>query len=820
MDRRGLILPALALFVVTVAVVVAGVVFALCWTAGEVSAGTSVLDEDTIWRVQGVLDLPAIPADGTNSSWRVPAFDDSDWALARGGIFDGYGYWQTRRLNKLRLRAGFGVGAMSGNVRFVLRATYRGGAVIYLNGVEVARSHMPAGDLPAGSKAEAYPVEAYLEADGGRMLPRSSRPAQSDLSIYELRIREIEVVLPTALLREGENVLALELYRASDQDLPDAAWYEDEHGDMSWNQVGFCGATLVAQGSTAVTPNAYPRDGISLWNAEPTAGVAAGGIDHAGPFAKPGKVSLVGPRNGVCSGQIVVSAGTQSVAVSATIGAISKHGASGEAEKELIADECVRVLYAVQAQGSHSDALAEEPIAGPRLVPLWVIVELPPGQEPGNYSGELTVNAGSRQFRVPVEVTVCPWTLPDPEDYLSHVSVLHSPDTLATRYSVPPYSDEHFALVDESLTMMGRLGNDVIYIPVVRYTHLGNNSGMIRWVETGDGFLPDFSVLERFLDLYESRVGEPQVLCLEVWNRRIQRGEEPIVSRLDPRTGEVSELRAPRYGRDGSDEFWRPMMDGVRDTVIRRGWDERCIMVGVATDWWPRRATVDFYKTISPYARWAIFTHGREKNLRRSDRPGAVVIGPGMEIGYHESPYVLPGRAAWMPWERGFIRATSMRQYVKDSSHLLFYRLAPDVACTPETLGIARIGFDYWEAQGYTLIGAYERWNKLFRNNPRALIAPGPQGPLATVRYQMFREGIQETEARLYIAQALHRDAMTPFLDPDLRSRCHDVIGERLAARELAAHYVESASVRWHSQTERIYQVAARLQESIAEGRE
>jgi hypothetical protein len=41
------------------------------------------------------------------------------------------------------------------------------------------------------------------------------------------------------------------------------------------------------------------------------------------------------------------------------------------------------------------------------------------------------------------------------------------------------------------------------------------------------------------------------------------------------------------------------------------------------------------------------------------------------------------------------------------------------------------------------------------RNNSPALIAPGPDGPLATVRYEMFREGLQEAEARLVIEKAL-----------------------------------------------------------------
>jgi len=806
------------LLAVTLVVVGAGIVSVLRWTAGSGLAGVAALNEDTIWRVQSVLDIDGIETGPAGSDWRNPGYDDREWAPARGEVFGDYGYWQTSQLMSLRLRAAFGAGPVPGDVRLVFRAAYRGGIVVYLNGIEVARSHLPPGDLSGDIVATAYPVEAYLGKDG-RMLARSARPAHSDSDLYEARIRHVETVLPAELLREGENVVALELCRAAEQDLPERAWYEDENGDMSWNLVGFCGAELVVQGGAGIEPNTGPRDGVSAWNAETTAAVAMGAIDHGGYPERLEKMSLVAPRNGVCSGQVVLSSGKEPVEVRAKLGPLARRDGAGEGEAgERIPAARVQLRYAVQVEGGYGLALARAPAAKTTMVPVWVIVEVPPGQAPGVYCGEMTVEAGSRRFSVPVEVTVGSWTLPQPRDYVSHVSVLHSPDTLASWYEVEPYSDEHFSLIEKSLSMMGALGNDVIYVPVVKYTHLGNNSGMIRWVESEDGFRPDFSVLERFLELYASHVGEPKVLCLEVWNRRIQRGESPIVTGLNPQTGEVFEMSAPKYGSAESDAFWRPMADGVKRIVQRHGWDEQCIMVGVATDWWPRRRTVDFLKAVMPHARWAIFTHGRDKDLRRSDRPGSVTIGPGMEIGYLESPFFLRGKGMWMPWERGFYKATSMRQYVTMVSHPLTYRLAPDVACTPECMGIARIGFDYWERGGYTLIGAHERWNKLYRRNPRALTLPGPDGPLPTVQYQMFREGVQEAEARIFVARVLYEDADTPMLDPELRARCQDAIRERLVFRELVDHHVEWASVLWRQRTEQIFRVAGTLHRHIEGG--
>jgi len=226
-----------------------GMAVILKWTAPQTGDELLLLNEESIWWVQSVIDEPALGDSDSSPEWRSPGFDTVGWARHQGEVFGGYGYWQTDRIRSLRLRTEFGLGEVSASTRYVFSVAFRGGGVVYVNGAEIARAHMPAGEFAPGTAAEAYPAAAYLDANGTRVLPRSVRPAESDTSIYESRIRTIEVVLPADLLGDGENVVALELYHAAAPDLPAKMLSQIGEAELSWNHVGFCGATLAAHGN-------------------------------------------------------------------------------------------------------------------------------------------------------------------------------------------------------------------------------------------------------------------------------------------------------------------------------------------------------------------------------------------------------------------------------------------------------------------------------------------------------------------------------------------------------------------------------------------
>ena len=68
-------------------------------------------------------------------------------------------------------------------------------------------------------------------------------------------------------------------------------------------------------------------------------------------------------------------------------------------------------------------------------------------------------------------------------------------------------------------------------------------------------------------------------------------------------------------------------------------------------------------------------------------------------------------------------------------------------------------------------------WNNL--NINIHLLARGEKAPVATARFEMMREGIQECEARIFIEHALTNKTLRGKLGDDLTQRCQEILDTR-----------------------------------------
>ena len=352
--------------------------------------------------------------------------------------------------------------------------------------------------------------------------------------------------------------------------------------------------------------------------------------------------------------------------------------------------------------------------------------------------------------------------------------MIHSPDTLALHYGVKPWSDKHFALMEKTIAMMGQLGSDIVHVPVILHTYRGVKTGMIRWVKEGEGYRRDYSVMEKYLDQWTKHCGPPKAVALDMWSKLydpevIDAREKNVaktrklksalkITLLDPASGDMTELDAPRIDDPAGEPFWRPVFDEVRQIVRRRGWPENVIMIGEPQDDRPRLPFVKLIEQWAPYVRWSVYSHfsGDSTSLGTKVRmgegrprdDGRWIILPGMEVGY-----------GVMPFEHMSPTMTPQDQSRQKMTALLAgsYRFSFGQASTPEayrtvvwwTGNSGRHGMDYWRISGgKRLFGSL---GNLHGMTPVSMTAPGPDGPLPTVRFQMYREAVQEAEAWLTI---------------------------------------------------------------------
>ncbi len=251
-------------------------------------------------------------------------------------------------------------------------------------------------------------------------------------------------------------------------------------------------------------------------------------------------VRMVGARNGQASGQVVLLHPQEGAEVRVAPGPLQ--GPDGQR----IPADAIQVRYGSQTEPhvlpedmiddlrqrhnlhdpqeheirrSRNDyrILADTPPLGFSRLPVWLTVHVPADAREGTYTGTVGISAGS-QHQVEVRLEVGGYQLPASRDYVSHVNLIYSPCSVALRYGVSPWSDQHLALMRRSLHWYAAVGQDVFYVPYTTGTHFGTRSPLVRFVRRGDALEPDFRAFERFAAQWQEQVGTPRFVILYLWD--------------------------------------------------------------------------------------------------------------------------------------------------------------------------------------------------------------------------------------------------------------------------------------------------------------
>jgi hypothetical protein len=251
-----------------------------------------------------------------------------------------------------------------------------------------------------------------------------------------------------------------------------------------------------------------------------------------------------------------------------------------------------------------------------------------------------------------------------------------------------------------------------------------------------------------------------------------------MVALWDPQTKVVTETECPHVGEPGSEAFYKRLIGGVRAIVLRRGWPERCILLGMGGDARPSLETAALLRQWAPYARWYLLSHfasdpgsihtknASAKAAAAGDtlaaeggkllKAGKLIAIGGLEIGLKDHPWSGPRWGswtcgmtalefeAWLARPDEFIDIGTARWLWQDYSPPLLYRTLPGLWGN-----LGRIGLDFWNPKEK---GAPH--NADYFTAIESVTAPGPAGAIPTVQFQMLREGVQDAEVRWAIIRA------------------------------------------------------------------
>ncbi|MCX7806606.1 MAG: hypothetical protein N3A38_15690, partial [Planctomycetota bacterium] len=266
--------------------------------------------EDKALDARGAPTAPPLPpANPPPPDWMKPDFDDSGWQRRKGVVLD-----LPADSSMLCLRGRFEVAdpGAAGDLR--LDMSFIGGAVVYLNGREIARRRLPAGELKPDTPADPYPDEAYLRPDGFLYANFFGDPEKFKDRL-RVRYRSLSGVrLPADGLVKGVNVLAIGLYRAPASELlltkKPAMWNRESWrgpGLYWWTRVGLESLMLSAPADAAgVVSNVGCPPGFRVWT-HPVCSVVPQDA-HAEAISSIRPVTMTTGRNGFAAGQIVAAA--------------------------------------------------------------------------------------------------------------------------------------------------------------------------------------------------------------------------------------------------------------------------------------------------------------------------------------------------------------------------------------------------------------------------------------------------------------------------------------------------------------------------------
>jgi len=813
-----------------------------------------VLDTPSVWRMHHTLRPPVLQQpDGTTTplllnvewldwettsppaDWTTPAFNDRAWMRGPARRCA-----RTPYLARLSMRGKFEVTDPSAVAELSVAVEYYGGAIVYLNGKEFGRANLPAGEGPNHGLADPYPLERFADAEGKLYGDYASR--ETDPKI-ELRTRRLEASVPKGLLRKGINVLAIDIVRAP---YPGALQEKKARGvggsyrdpGLLWNTCEIRTVRLSAGRPGGLVPNTTRPEGLQVWNADTLA--ADVDVDYGDRTEPLEPIALSGPRNGIVYGKVIIGR-------NAPIKNLRVTAVDLTSDAWTIPSSQVSFLYGVpggaqalprdQAIPPYPDrvgflhALVEEPpdevrvVARSRassrvngaLVPLWVRVRVPRDCPVGDYTGTVTVAvADEPQVQVPVDLTVLPWTVPDPQDFRTWVELVQSPDTLAVEYGVPLWSDEHFALIARSFELVSDTGARGLYVPAIAHTNLGNEQSMIRWIKQGDGTYDwDFSVMDRYLDTAEQHLGTPKIVVLQVWEvymntkdstgRRFglvlddnqkNTGGAPLVTFVDA-AGNTENGTIPRLSDPASKPIWQELLTKVRERLEERGLGDK-IVLGIFTDSIPNKEDTQFFLDIAPDLTWTQQGHNAFSSLHGMVDVGYTATwwsgrfaddlvnrrsGAVGKTTYKDHETVM---TSLLGWNRPRLD-TYYPRMANERHPLSYWRFLCETAITSDFFrGIGRTGADFWPAikreDGRRAGWVDERFDEVagyLHQLHSYVLEAGDAGPVAMNRLVALQQGIQECEARIYIEDALVNRGL-PELAPDLAERCRQALHERL----------------------------------------
>jgi len=152
------------------------------------------------------------------------------------------------------------------------------------------------------------------------------------------------------------------------------------------------------------------------------------------------------------------------------------------------------------------EAFSRFELPGQTVRPVWLSLDIPAGTIAGTYKGEIEIQSGKRNFKLPVSINVQNQTLPKPHDWSFRLDLWQNPWVIAEYYKVKPWGEEHKSLLKKHLKLYADAGGKFITTYAVNSPWADNSymieGSMIEWIKRKNGnWYFDYSIFDQYVQL-------------------------------------------------------------------------------------------------------------------------------------------------------------------------------------------------------------------------------------------------------------------------------------------------------------------------------
>ncbi|HLR95648.1 MAG TPA: glycoside hydrolase domain-containing protein [Jiangellaceae bacterium] len=455
-------------------------------------------------------------------------------------------------------------------------------------------------------------------------------------------------------------------------------------------------------------------------------------------------------RNGHVSGQIAVTSDQDITDLRVQPGTLHREGGGG-----LLARSAVQVRYpqfVPVVDSEDSDAVTTAPLQEHASVdvpagnaqPVWLTVAVPERTKPGTYTGEVSVTAaGEEPVTYSLSIEVSPVTLPAGQDLDFRTDYWFQPDPVADFHDVQPWSEEHWALLETYLRDMVTRGQKVINVAITEDPWLVEFpdgswhsqtytpwESLIEWHYDGSEWSFDYEKFDRYIELHHSLGISDEIHVFSL----LSFGGRERFTYFDADGEKV--IEDVELGSDRWREGWTAFLTEFQSHMTDKGWMDKTYL---AFDERPAEVMAEVTALLEDTA--------------------PELLDKLSIASYHGDVEQIAADYSMIVGLVADFSIETTRERRREGKTTTFYTIGADA--TPNTvvsippIGTRMLG---WTAAQADLDGmlrwSYNSWpgdvyeTGAFRyaQGDEYIVYPGEDGPVSSIAWEMFRDGIEDAE--------------------------------------------------------------------------